>query len=90
MVVGEIALGSTRDRATVLGLLNALPSLSVATHAEVMTLVESHGLFGQSLRLVDAHLLASTLIAVEARVWTRDRRLRSVAEQLDVAAGIEG
>ncbi len=93
MVVGEITLGSIRDRALVLalvlGLLSALPSLSVASQDEVLALVESHRLFGQGLSLVGAHLLASTLLTLEARIWTRDRRLRTAAEQLGVSAEVE-
>jgi hypothetical protein len=36
--------------------------------------------------LVDVHLLASTLVTPEARLWTRDRRLQQIAQELDVAA----
>ena len=86
MVIGELALGSLRDRGTVLGLLAALPKAEVATNAEVLELVDSRALYGVGLSLVDAHLLAAALLTPESQLWTRDRRLRTAAERLGVAA----
>jgi hypothetical protein len=37
---------------------------------------------------MDAHLLASVLLTPETRLWTRDRRLRTVAQQLSLDAGL--
>ena len=85
MVVGELALGSIRDRPTVLHLLGSLPQTRVATHAEVLALVEAHGLHGKGLSLVDAHLLAAALITPEAALWTRDKRLHRTAVDLGCA-----
>ena len=48
----------------------------VASHAEVLHLVESRRLYGRGLALVDAHLLAATLLTPGVRLWTRDRALR--------------
>jgi len=86
MVIGELALGSLRDRQDVLGLLANLQSMPVATHAEVSRFVEVKVLYGQGLSLVGAHLLASTVLAPGARLWTRDKRLASAASRLGVAA----
>ena len=85
MVVGELALGSLRDRSTVLSLLDQLPSMSVATHTEVRHLIEAHELFGKGLGLVDAHLLAGLRITPGTGLWTSDRRLRAAAIDLGVA-----
>jgi predicted nucleic acid-binding protein len=84
MVVGELALGSLRNRSTVLSLLDQLPSMSVATNAEVRHLIEVRALFGQGLSLVDAHLLAGLKISPGTGLWTRDRRLHAVATDLRV------
>ena len=84
MVVGELALGSLRDRHTVLSLLDDLPALSVATHVEVRHMIEAHALFGLGLSLVDAHLLAGLKISSGTRLWTRDRRLGTAATDLGV------
>ena len=88
MIIGELALGSLRDRTTILGLLSDLPSTPLATHAEVLMLVEFQSLYGIGLSLVDAHLLAALRLSSPGRLWTRDRRLRLAAESLGVAADL--
>lgn len=85
MVVGELSLGTLRDRAAVLELLSNLPSAPVAGHTEVASFVEAHVLYGQGLSLVDAHLLASVTLAPGSTLWTRDKRLRRAAERLGVS-----
>ncbi len=52
----------------------------VASHAEVLHLVESRRLYGRGLALVDAHLLAATLLTPGVRLWTRDRALHAAAD----------
>ncbi len=88
MIIGELALGSLRNRETVLRLLSDLPSSLPATHSEVLAFVEMHGLSGIGLSLVDAHLLAALRLSSRDRLWTRDRRLRTAAERLGVAADL--
>ena len=88
MIIGELALGSLQDRSTVPGLLSDLPSAPVATHAEVLLLVDGHALYGSGLRLVDAHLLAAARLSSVDLVWTRDHRLRVAADQVGVAADL--
>jgi hypothetical protein len=85
MVVAELALGTMRDRRTVLGLLGNLPGVSLPAHDEVLRLVESSVLYGKGLSVVDAHLLAAARISDDVRLWTRDKRLRAEAERLNVA-----
>lgn len=84
MVIGELALGSLCDRRAVLALISALPQVPLASHQEVMFMVEEKSLHGQGLSLVDAHLLAATLLTPGARLWTRDKKLRSAALELGV------
>ncbi|GAA3710337.1 type II toxin-antitoxin system VapC family toxin [Microlunatus aurantiacus] len=86
MVVGELALGSLRDRSGVLALMRHLPEVPTAAHHEVLDFVETHDLHGTGLSLVDAHLLAALRLSRTDRLWTRDRRLRQAAERLDVVA----
>ena len=85
MIVGELALGSIVDRTAVLGALAGLRSISGARHVEVMHLVDRRSLFGRGLSLVDAHLLASTLVAENVTLWTRDKRLKAACDDLGVA-----
>lgn len=79
-VIGELALGSLRDRTSVLAFLAAQRQAAVATHDEIMTMIEQHGLFGMGIGYTDAHLLASVLLDHGA-LWTRDKRLKAAAEK---------
>lgn len=89
-VVGEVAMGSIAARSAVLASLLELLPADIATHGEVMALVDAHRLFGLGLGYVDAHLLASAMIMPGATLWTRDKRLRAAAERLGVAANPSG
>lgn len=86
MIIGELALGSIRNRAEVLRLLQGIPTLSMVTPQEFLSFLESRNLMSRGLSYVDVHLLASVLIASETQLWTRDRRLRQAAEELGIAA----
>ncbi len=84
-VIGELALGTLRQRTQVLALLADLPRAAVATDAEVLGFIDRHGLAGRGIGYVDAHLLAATCLTADARLWTRDRRLAEMATALGVA-----
>ncbi len=84
-VLGEIALGSLRDRDAVLDAANLLPVATTADPAEVLNLIASAGLAGSGIGYVDSHLLASTMLIPKGRLWTRDRRLLAVAERLGLS-----
>ena len=84
-VVGEIACGSLRDRLSVLELLQDLPVTVVADGGEVLGFIERHSLHGKGIGYVDVHLLASVALTEGAKLWTRDRRLRLVAQALGCA-----
>ena len=81
-VLGELALGNLKNRSAVLSLLRNLPEAVVATDDEVQSMIEENSLFGRGIGYTDAHLLAATRITPEARLWTRDKRLRTVAGDL--------
>lgn len=84
-VVGEIACGSLRDRGFILELLQDLPAVVVADHDEVLQFIERRALQGKGLGYVDVHLLASAALTEGTKIWTRDLKLRRVAERLDCA-----
>jgi predicted nucleic acid-binding protein len=83
-VLGEIALGSLRQRDVVLRAMAGLPKATVATDAEVMLFIDRHALHGRGIGWVDVHLLASTLLTPGARIWSSDRRLAEAAGRLGV------
>ena len=85
-VIGEIALGSLRDRQTFITIASKLPRPPVADAAEVLNLITSAALGGSGIGYIDAHLIASTLLVPKAVLWTNDRRLHAVAERLGIAA----
>lgn len=85
MVIGDLALGTLRDRTEVLGLISNLPSAPIATHVEISRFIETHRLYGQELSLVDVHLLAATRLAAGTALWTRDKRLLSAAQRMGLA-----
>jgi predicted nucleic acid-binding protein len=86
-VIGELALGRLRRREVVLQSLSDLPQASVATDAEVLHFIDRHALFGRGVGYVDAHLLAAVRLTAGAELWTNDKRLHSVADQLRLAIG---
>ena len=84
-VVGELACGNLKNRKAILSLLQDLPSAPVATHDEVLFFVERHDLMGKGIGYTDAHLLSAVSMVETGRLWTRDKRLRVVAEAMRLA-----
>ncbi len=81
-VVGELALGSLRDRGAVLAFLAAQRQAVLATHADVMTVVDHYSIFSMGIGYTDAHLLTSTLLDRRSSLWTRDKRLAAAAHKV--------
>jgi hypothetical protein len=84
-ILGELACGNFRNRHEVLGLLQELPSTRVATHQEAMSMIDARRLMGRGIGYVDVHLLAATALTPDARLWTADKRLASVASALGLS-----
>jgi predicted nucleic acid-binding protein len=83
-IIAELALGSLRDRARTLALLDLLPQVRMAHLGEVRLAIESRRLYSLGIGLTDAHLIASVLIDAPTFLWTRDKRLRKAAESLGI------
>jgi predicted nucleic acid-binding protein len=84
-IVGELACGNLADRSSTLELLQDLPQAVVAEPPEVLAYLDRHALYGRGIGYVDIHLLASVALTGATQLWTRDRRLRQVAETLGCA-----
>ena len=87
-VIGEIAMGSLKNRAANLAFLRDLHRLPSASDAEVSALIEWGKLHGTGLGYIDAHMLAAARASSDsepAEIWTRDKRLHAQAERLGVA-----
>jgi predicted nucleic acid-binding protein len=74
-VRGELALGNLRQRKEILAALDNLPQAPVAFTDEVNVFIEQHALYDLGIGLIDAHLLASTRLSGNTRLWTQDKRL---------------
>ena len=83
-VIGELAAGSIKNRATTLSDLALLPQAPLANEGEVHYLLQSHHLWSTGLGWVDLHLLTATVL----KGWTlltSDRALKAAAQKLGVA-----
>lgn len=87
-VIGELALGSLRQRSRIIAALRDLPMATVANDAEVLEFIQRQPLHGRGIGYIDAHLLASARLTPSTKLWTRDRRLQQVASELALAAAL--
>jgi hypothetical protein len=51
-------------------------------------MIELHSLYSKGIGLIDAHLVASSLITSGTQLWTRDNKLQSIARNLGVFADL--
>ena len=92
-IIAELALGwvkrlTLQERARTLALLDLLPQVRVAQLNEVRLTIEARRLYNRGIGLTDAHLIASVFINPSTLLWTRDKRLRNVAEGLGIHASL--
>ena len=85
-IVGELACGNLKNRASIISLLGALPTALLVEHEEVLAFIEARNVMGKGLGYVDVHLLASTLLT-GISLWTLDMKLDKTAEELHCAYG---
>lgn len=81
MVWGELACGSLSNRKTLIQLWQNLPSIPTVSHAEAMYCLEQRQLMGKGIGYVDLHLLTAVLLSPGTSLWTRDKRLREIANE---------
>lgn len=87
-ILGELALGSLQQRATILEALQGLPKAKVADDIEVLRFIDQHRLFGIGIGYIDTHLLAAVRLSPGATIWTLDKRLLAAANQLGLCANL--
>ena len=87
-IVAELALASLRDRTKTLALLDLLPQVRVARLSELRLVIEARRLYNLGIGLTDAHLIASVFIDSPTLLWTKDKRLRRVAEKLGIHSNL--
>ena len=84
----ELALGSIASREKVLADLALLPQVRIAEIGELFGLVELRRLYRRGIGITDLHLVASALFDKSISIWTRDRRLGDIADELGLRAAI--
>jgi predicted nucleic acid-binding protein len=85
-IIAELALGSLQQRTKTLALLDFLPQVRMPNLAEVRLMIEARRLYSMGIGLIDAHLIASVFVNTPVVLWTRDKPLRKVAEDLGIHA----
>jgi predicted nucleic acid-binding protein len=84
----ELALGSIAHREKVLADLALLPHVPVARTEELFGLLELRRLYRRGIGITDLHLVATVLFDKSISIWTRDRRLGEIADELGIRAVI--
>ena len=85
MVHAELACGTPpTPRAATLSSLAMLRPCLETTRNETLAFLETNQLYGKGCGLVDLSLLAAVLITPGSRLWTADKRLQIMAQQMGV------
>ena len=85
-IIAELALVTLPQRAKTLALLDLLPQVRMPHLSEVRLMIEARRLYSMGIGLIDAHLIASVFVNSPTVLWTRDKPLRTVAEDLGIHA----
>ncbi len=83
-VFGELLVGDRSGRASLLASYDVIARAPTIPHGEVVEMVRVRKLAGRGIGWIDAHLLASALVA-SARLWTADASLAALATEIGVA-----
>jgi predicted nucleic acid-binding protein len=83
-VYGELLIGDRGGRTKLLAAYKQMRQAGSVAHSEVVEFVRHRKLNGRGIGWVDAHLLASVLVA-NSTLWTADRPLAAVADDIGVA-----
>jgi predicted nucleic acid-binding protein len=84
LVQGELLIGDSRGRRSLLEAYARIHRAGTVPHAEVVEFVKVRKLMGRGIGWVDAHLLASALTE-RSTLWTADTNLAGLAAELRVA-----
>jgi predicted nucleic acid-binding protein len=82
-VYGELLIGDRGGRAKLLAAYKAMRQMASVANPEVAEFVRHRKINGRGIGWIDAHLLASAVVA-HATLWTADRPLAVVAQDIGV------
>jgi hypothetical protein len=83
LVYGELLIGDRRSRQALFAIYEKFVAAPTVTHREVVELVRARKLQGRGIGWIDAHLLASAIVA-RAQLWTADAHLAELADELNI------
>ncbi|MBJ7256514.1 MAG: type II toxin-antitoxin system VapC family toxin [Akkermansiaceae bacterium] len=84
IVVGELTMGTLKNRQQTIFDLSQLNRPPLASFSETRQMVESRKLWGRGIQWNDARILASSILG-EIPLWTFDLRLQLIARELEIA-----
>ena len=80
-VAGEVLLGSLADRHGVKSIMASLEKVAPLPDLVVQGNLERWGAYKRGVGYIDVHLMSSA-DSLRCRLWTRDKRLSVLADQL--------
>lgn len=83
-VYGELLIGDRGAREKLLAEYKVMRQAVLVANPEVVEFVRHHKIKGRGIGWIDAHLLASAIVA-SSSLWTADRPLAAVAQDIGVA-----
>jgi hypothetical protein len=81
LIYGELLIGDISGRGALLESYRLMHRIADVRHEEVVEFIRGNKLYGRGIGWIDAHLLASCLVA-DILLWTADDRLANVADEL--------
>lgn len=86
LIEGELLIGDPGARGELLRSYGLIHRVAAVRHGEVASFVRAHKLHGRGIGWIDAHLLASALVA-GVPLWTADERLAELAGEFGAGYG---
>ncbi len=86
LVYGELLIGDKGGRQEFLSNYGRMDRAPLVSNTDVVAFVRSRKLNGRGIGWIDAHLLASALVA-QVTLWTADSALATIAAELGIAHG---
>jgi predicted nucleic acid-binding protein len=83
-VYGELLIGDRGARSKLLADYKLMNQATLVANLEVVEFVRHHKINGLGIGWIDAHLLASAIVA-GSRLWTAHRPLAAIAQGIGVA-----
>jgi predicted nucleic acid-binding protein len=82
-VVGELAIGSIKNREIFLEKLNEFPKAERVGDKKVLEFIETNKLYATGLSYIDIHLLASCVVT-KCKLYTLDNKLADFAAKMGI------